>query len=74
MHILIGTAALAAMVAFAFGETAARAFVGLALAALACFIVLIVVVTVVDNRREHVRQPAVYVAPPIKNSNVWATR
>mgnify|MGYP001613848974 CR=1 FL=1 len=70
MHLLIGTAALAALVAFVFGETVARWFVGVALAIGALFTMLIVIVTIVDNQRYgRARQPAVYVAPQPKN--VW---
>lgn len=56
MHILIGVAVLAGLIGFAFGETAARAFVGVLLALAALAVLGLVGIGIVGFSRQNVAE------------------
>ena len=73
MHILIATGILAALVGFAFGENAARVFVGVALAGLALFVLGIVGLVVLDSSRQRVTGTGIPASTYVvdKRGDIW---
>lgn len=69
MHILIGAAMLAGLIGFAFGETAARAFVGLLLAVGAFAIVGLISIALLDSNRQEAQRAEV-----VRPVSIWEAK